>query len=204
MNSFEKTIKKCFEQNIEYVVLGASAGGVEALKTVLSGLKSKHKLKISLVLHMPPTGPNLMGEILADYCSWEIKEAISGDKAIFGSITLPAPDYHLSLEKDGSYSLSSEEPVNFSRPSIDVLFESAAYAFKERTLGILLTGANQDGACGLATIQKNGGLTIIQDPKEALSSMMPESALELITPDEILNLGEISRFLTLLTSGEIA
>lgn len=202
MNSFDKTLQKCFDQKTEYVVLGASAGGVEALKTVLSELKDQNKLKISLVLHMHPTGPNLMAEILSDYCTWDIQEGSPGELATIGSIRIAPPDYHLSLEPNGTYSLSSEGPVNFSRPSIDILFESAAYAFGKKTLGILLTGANQDGASGLSLIQRSGGLTIVQNPKEATSSMMPESALEIMNPDEVLTLKDISHFLALLTSGE--
>lgn len=202
MKDFQSTLAKCALNEIEYVVLGASAGGVEALKTVFSHLGEKRHLKFSLVLHMPATGLNLMGELLHNYCSWEINEATSGEVAKPGSITLAAPDYHLSLERNGSYSLSSEELVNYSRPSIDVLFESAAYAFKEKTLGILLTGANQDGAQGLKKIQDFGGVTIVQDPTTAICPHMPQSALDLMRPDEILTLQEISDFLNLLTSGD--
>ena len=177
------------------ISIGASAGGVEGLKKVLSGLKKPSQLSVLVVLHFPPEGPNLLPEIYKDLCEFDIKEAESGEKIMPETVYIAPPDYHLSAEENGTLSLSTEEQVNYSRPSIDVLMDSVAVSFRERSLGILLTGANHDGAQGMLRIHKLGGKTIVQDPHEAEYPAMPKSAIELFKPDLILTLKEINELM---------
>ena len=179
--------------------IGASAGGVEALKTILPAFNQRSDCAI-LILHLPADGPNLLPSIYKDICSWTIKEAESSEEIRPRTLYIAPPDYHLNLEPDGTLALSSEPAVNFSRPSIDILMESAAVSFKERVIGILLTGANHDGALGLKKIHDYGGITIIQDPKEAQYSTMPASCLDFFTPTHILSLSEIKKFISKVRS----
>lgn len=179
-------------KEIRYVVLGASAGGLDALKALLPPFKRPSALSVLIVIHLPPEGPNLIPSLFKDLSDFAIKEAESGEKALPETIYVAAPDYHLSLEPNGNISLTNEAPVNFSRPSIDLLFESAAYSLGPKVLGILLTGANHDGANGLSMIKKLGGVTIIQDPQEADYPAMPASALKIMEPDFNERLEEIS------------
>jgi two-component system chemotaxis response regulator CheB len=179
---------------IRVVVIGASAGGVSALHQILPAFKNR-KIAVIVVLHMPPEGPNVLPELYANKSSFRIKEAESGESMVPGTIYFPPPDYHLSAEGNGTLSLSNERQINFSRPSIDVLFESVAFAYKAKALAILLTGANNDGAEGIKTISKFGGVTIVQDPLEAEFPLMPQSALERMTPNHILTIQDIVRFI---------
>ncbi len=194
-----KLVKKAKEQEIRYIVIGASAGGVEAIGTLVKAFQNPSQLSVSMVLHLPPMGPNLLPDLFQDRTQFHIKEAESGESLRPETIYIAAPNYHLNLESNGTLSLSNEEAVQFSRPSIDLLFESAAFAFGQKVLGILLTGANSDGARGLATIQKAGGLTIIQTPSDAEYPVMPQSGLDEITPDAVMPLSEISIFLKQLS-----
>lgn len=178
--------------SIKLVSIGASAGGVDGLKKVLGGLKKPSKLTILVVLHFPADGPNLLPEIYKDICEFDIKEAETGEKMLPETIYIAPPNYHLSAEENGTISLSIEEAVNFSRPSIDVLMDSVAVSFGEQSMGILLTGANHDGALGMSRIHKCGGKTVVQDPNEAQYPAMPKSAIELFEPDMILTLEEIN------------
>ena len=181
--------------SIKLISIGASAGGVDGLKQVLSGLKKPSDISVLVVLHFPPEGPNLLPEIYKDICEFEIKEAESGEKMLPETVYIAPPDYHLSAEANGTLSLSSEGPVNFSRPSIDVLMDSVAVSFRDRSMGVLLTGANHDGAQGMNRIHKCGGKTVVQNPKEAEYPAMPNSALELFKPDMILTLKEINELM---------
>lgn len=185
--------------SIKVVSIGASAGGVEGLKRVLSGFKRPSALSVLVVLHFPPEGPNLLPEIYKELCDFDIKEAESGEQMLPETIYIAPPDYHLSAEENGTLSLSTESPVNFSRPSIDVLMESVAYSFGEHSLGVLLTGANHDGADGMSRIHKQGGTTIVQDPQEAEYPAMPSSALKLFKPDMVLKLTQINEMMTTLS-----
>lgn len=185
--------------DIELVVIGVSAGGIEMLNKIIPSFKMNGRLKVAIVIHMPPTGPNLIPSLLKDITPLTVKEADPGEILSADHIYIAPPDYHLCIEPGGSISLSSEEPVNFSRPSIDILFESAAYAFGKKTLGILLTGANNDGAIGLKKIQEYGGKTIVQDPNEAQFDEMPKSALAIMKPDYIFKAGDIAEFIKTLS-----
>lgn len=180
------------------VVIGASAGGVEALLGLFDGLPASYGLPLVCVLHLPENHTSHLAELFDKRLALSVKEAQDKETLQPGTLYFAGPGYHLSIEQDRSFSLSREEPLHFSRPSIDVLFESAADAYRERLVGILLTGANQDGAAGLATIQRLGGLSVVQDPVEAAVPTMPEAALALHVPDHILPLREIRALLARL------
>ena len=180
---------------VDAVVVGASAGGVEALLTIFKDLPADFGLPIIVVLHIPDEGRSQLAEVFDRRLSIAVKEAGDKEPIIPGTLYFAAPGYHLSVEDDYSFSFSQEARVHYSRPSIDYLFESAADAYQERLAAILLTGANQDGAQGLETIKLRGGLTIVQDPEEALVATMPQAALDRIQPDYILPLCGIGRLL---------
>ncbi|MGE8064282.1 chemotaxis protein CheB [Pseudomonas sp. NPDC089569] len=181
--------------SIEAIVIGASAGGVEALLNILGPLREGFVLPIVVVLHLPNERRSQLAEVFARRVALPVLEA--GDKTLIeaGTLYFAAPGYHLSVEQDRSFSLSLEDRVHHSRPAIDYLFESAADAYGPALAAVLLTGANRDGAFGLAQVKRHGGLTIVQDPKEAQVATMPQAALDVQQPDYILPVGGISRLL---------
>ncbi|WCD80108.1 chemotaxis protein CheB [Pseudomonas sp. TUM22785] len=185
-------------QQWDAVVVGASAGGVEALLTVFNGLPADYALPLVCVLHLPESRDSLLADLFSRRLALRVKEAEDKESLRPGTLYFAAPGYHLSIERDRSLSFSREEPLHYSRPSIDVLFESAADCFQERLVGVLLTGANQDGAAGLAAIKQGGGLTVVQDPLEAQVPTMPEAALASHVPDHILPLRGIRALLAQL------
>lgn len=184
----------------EVVVVGASAGGVEALLGLFGGLPAGYGLPLVAVLHLPDNRESLLPDLFARRLALRVKEAQDKEVLQPGTLYFAAPGYHLCIEADRSFSYSREEPVHFSRPSIDYLFESAADAYGAKAMGILLTGANQDGAAGLYTIKQRGGVTVVQDPQEAQVATMPEAALALHQPDYILSLRGILALLAELDS----
>lgn len=181
--------------SIEAIVIGASAGGVEALLNILSPLREGFVLPIIVVLHLPDERRSQLVEVFARRVSMPVEEA--GDKTHVeaGTLYFATPGYHLSVEQDRSFSLSLEDRVHYSRPSIDFLFESAADAYGSSLAAVLLTGANRDGARGLAQVKHRGGLTIVQDPHEAQVATMPLAALDIHQPDHILPIRGIGRLL---------
>lgn len=180
------------------VVLGVSTGGVQALKQILGALPAGFPLPILIVQHISPEAGNGLARLLDELCAIRVKEADEEEPMEPGCVYLAPPNYHLLLEKDAVLSLSSEPPVNFARPSVDVLFESAAAAFGGGVIGIVLTGAGYDGGRGLRRIQEEGGLTIIQDPAEAEAPSMPEHALGLVAADHVISLELLPALLQLL------
>lgn len=183
------------------VAIGASAGGIDALRMLLPKFKRGLPLAILVVVHLPSDGPNLIPELFQDECEFTIKEADSGEPIEAGHIYIAPPDYHLSGEARGTLSLSNEAPVNFSRPSIDIMMESVARAFAEKSIGVLLTGANEDGALGMKEIQRCGGKTFVQDPEEAEYPTMPLSCLELIRPYRVLKVKDMAHAIQEQISG---
>jgi two-component system chemotaxis response regulator CheB len=177
------------------VVIGGSAGAIDALMRILSSINPAFAYPIVCVLHVMPGRPSLLAEIFSTRCNLAAKEAESTERVERGTVYFGPPDYHLSLEADGTFSLSTEDPVNYSRPSIDVLFESASYAFGANVVAILLSGANSDGAQGLATILKRGGRVIVQDPLTAAFPEMPQAAIERVKPTSVLAPEGIAEFL---------
>jgi len=180
---------------IEAVVIGASAGGVQALLALLSELPADFRLPIVVVLHLPADRDSQLAEIFQRRLPIPVREAAYKEGIAPGTLYFAGPGYHLLVEMDRSFSLSSEAPVHYSRPSIDVLMESAADAYGASLAGILLTGANTDGAAGLAKIRRRGGLTVVQDPAEAQASTMPEAAIRTMQPNLILTLDGIRSLL---------
>ncbi|KJJ64856.1 chemotaxis protein CheB [Pseudomonas sp. 10B238] len=180
---------------MDAVVIGASAGGLAALSALVTGLPRTYRLPLLMVQHVPATGPTQLVEIFQRKTDLAVKEAGDKEPICGGTLYFAAPGYHLLVEADMSLSLSQDDAMHFSRPSIDVLFESAADAWGERVAGILLTGANEDGAAGLEAIKQAGGLTIVQDPGEAEVPTMPRAALQRFAPDYILPLRDIHRLL---------
>jgi two-component system chemotaxis response regulator CheB len=183
---------------IEAIVVGASAGGVEALLSIFSELPEGFGLPIIAVLHLPDERRSQLAEVFARRLRIPVREAQDKEVIEVGTLYFAGPGYHLSVEQDRSLSLSQEDRVFHSRPAIDYLFSSAADAYGNRLLAILLTGANQDGARGLAYVKQSGGTTVVQDPKEARIAVMPLAALALHTPDYILTLSRIGSLLASL------
>ncbi len=180
---------------VEAVVVGASAGGVEALLSLFNELRAGFSLPLIVVLHLPDERRSQLAAVFDRRLALTVKEADDKESIVPGTLYFAAPGYHLSVEQDRTLSLSQEERLHHSRPAIDYLFESAADAYGEHLAAVLLTGANQDGAQGLLEVKRQGGLTIVQDPGEARVSTMPEAALALQQPDYILPLRGISRLL---------
>ncbi|MEN4826398.1 chemotaxis protein CheB [Pseudomonas sp. P39-UII1] len=183
---------------VRAVVIGASAGGVQALFQVLGGLPPGFVTPVVCVLHLPDDRHSQLAEVLQRRLNRPVREACDKQAIEAGLIYVATPGYHLSVENDFSLSLSQEDPVHFSRPAIDFLFFSAADAYGDGLLGILLTGANEDGAKGLAHIKNSGGRTVVQDPRDAQVALMPEAALALHQPDHILTLSGIGQLLATL------
>ncbi len=177
------------------VVIGASAGGLMALKELLPALPEDFPCPVLIVQHISPMSDNYMSKMLDAASRIRVKEADEKEKLAAGVAYIAPPDYHLLVEADETLSLSADEKVNYSRPSIDVLFETAADAFGSQLLGIVLTGANTDGAEGLLAIKKAGGYTLVQDPDDAESPAMPLAAIQLAKPHSILSLREIIHLL---------
>lgn len=180
---------------IEAIVVGASAGGVEALLRVFGHLRKGFGVPILVVLHLPDERDSQLAKVFGHRLAVPVEEARDKQDIVPGTLYVATPGYHLSVEADRSLSLSLEEPVHHSRPSIDVLFESAADVYGQKLLAVVLTGANNDGACGLAKVRSLGGITVVQDPGEAQVSTMPEAALALHEPDHILTLQGIGQLL---------
>lgn len=198
-----KTEKNSFSQKYRAIVIGVSAGGMDALKTVLVPLPSDFPVPLLIVQHMSPErSENYLIEYLDSLCSLNVKEADEKETVQSSYVYIAPSDYHLLVEADGTLSMSVDERVNYSRPSIDVLFESASEAYSSGLIGIVLTGANSDGAEGLKTIKENGGLTIVQDPETADSRAMPLAAIEKCNVDHILGLDKISDFLLEITGSK--
>ena len=189
------------QRSIRCLVIGGSFGAVDALKDLLPALGKHTPFAVVVVLHLAADRPNLMPSLLRDHVQLPIHDVEAGEPAHPGSIYIAPPDYHVAVESGGILSLSTEEPVHFSRPSIDVLFDSAAHAYGAQTWGILLTGANADGAEGLQMIHSAGGFTTVQDPDDAKAPEMPRAALERFEPTCLATLAELRALLISATGG---
>jgi two-component system chemotaxis response regulator CheB len=182
--------------------MGGSAGALDALNQILPALPAGFLIPIALVLHVHPTKPSYLARVLETRCALAVKEAEDKEPITPGTLYVAPPNYHLLMERRGCFSLSVDDPVLFSRPAIDVLFESAADAFGPALTGVLLSGGSADGARGLAEIKRKGGLTVVQAPSTASVRTMPEAALRLTAIDHVLSPAEIGLFLARLgTSG---
>lgn len=177
------------------VVIGASAGAVQALMAILPPLPHDYRLPILVVVHVPPDRDNVLAPLLEAKCRLTVKEAEDKEPIAGGVVYLAPPDYHLLVETNGALALSADEPVNFSRPSIDILFESAADVFSDGLVGVVLTGANQDGAAGLRAVAKAGGSAIVENPASAQASAMPQAALAATPTAAVMSLDAIASYL---------
>ncbi|MBN2639056.1 MAG: chemotaxis protein CheB [Bacteroidales bacterium] len=182
----------------EAIVIGTSAGGLLTLKKMLPALPADFPCPIIVVQHISPQSDGYFIKMLDDICSLQVKEAVDTEQIKSGTIYFASPDYHLLIERDHTITLTMDEKVNYSRPSIDVLFETAAEAYGEKLIGLVLTGANADGASGLLKIKQYGGCTIVQNPEEAENPVMPEKAIRAVIPDHIADINEIVKILVKL------
>ena len=177
------------------VVIGVSSGGLEALKVLVPGLRPDFGLPVLIVQHLAPHADSYLPVCLNALSPLTVKEAEDKEALRPGVVYVAPPDYHLLVEADATLSLSVDPKVNFSRPAVDVLFETASDAFGSALVGIVLTGANHDGAAGLARIKRRGGLAIVQSPESAQAPTMPQAAIGATAVDHILSLHEIAPFL---------
>ena len=182
------------------VVIGVSTGGLKVIKAILSVLLSEFALSIIIVMHRHKETDGYLERSLNDECKMQVKQADEKEEIKAGIVYVAPPNYHLLIEDDGTFSMSVEGPVNYARPSVDVVFESAAEVYGEGLIGVILTGANKDGSRGLKMIKKSGGLTIVQTPETSEAAEMPKSAMEAVKPDYVLPLIEIGRLLRKLES----
>lgn len=181
----------------ELVVVGTSLGGLHALEVLLCGLPKSFPVPVAVVQHRHKDSENTLSAFLQQYSPLPLKEPEDKEVIVPGRVYLAPADYHLLVEA-GSFALSTEAPASYARPSIDVLFESAADAYAERVIGVILTGANHDGAQGLAKIKACGGWAMVQEPATAFSPTMPKAAIAAVTADWILPLEDIAPFLVKL------
>ncbi|HEY9908461.1 MAG TPA: chemotaxis protein CheB [Thermosynechococcaceae cyanobacterium] len=179
----------------ELVVIGTSLGGLTALKVILGGLAADFTVPIAVVQHRHRDSDHMMSDFLRQFLQLPIVEVEDKDPIVLGHIYLAPPDYHLLVEP-GYFALSIDEPVLYARPSIDVLFESAADTYGAGSLGVVLTGTNRDGARGLARIRAAGGQAIVQDPATAEGRVMPEAAIAATPTATVLPLETIAAYLT--------
>lgn len=184
-----------WNQQPEAIVLGASFGAAEALSSILQVLPREYPLPLIMVVHQPPDRESALPEVLRTICDIEVKEAEDKEPILGGIAYLAVPNYHLLVEPDHRLSLSSDEPVFFSRPSIDVLFESAADAYNGGLVGVILSGGNSDGARGLRAVWESGGIALVQTPELARASAMPKAALETCPQARAMSLEQIAAFL---------
>ncbi|GGE63498.1 chemotaxis protein CheB [Massilia psychrophila] len=180
------------------LIVAGSAGGVEALMTLLSAVPSGLQVPVICMLHLPANRDSRLADLFDERLPVPVREAADKQAIAAGTVYFAGSGYHLSVEQDRSFSLSCEAPVHFARPAIDVLMTSAADAYGDELAAILLTGANRDGAAGMAYVHAKGGLTVVQEPLDAQVATMPQAAIDACAPDLVLPLAAIRELLQLL------
>ena len=183
------------------VAVGTSWGGLSAMRTLLGGLPEDFPIPIVIVQHRGKDSDQMLSRLLQEATALSVCEIEDKDVLEPGRVHVAPADYHVMLEP-GFASLTIEEPVRFSRPSIDVMFDSAAATYGEHAVGVVLTGANEDGASGLAQIVSRGGRALIQDPKTAEVAIMPRAAIRAVPSAEVLPLARLAPRLVELTREE--
>jgi two-component system chemotaxis response regulator CheB len=183
----------------DVIVIGASAGGVEALRTLVSGLSADLPAAVFVATHLAAEGPGLLPHILARSSPLPVQEASDGAHVERGRVYVARPDHHLMIE-DSRMRVIYGPKENRARPAIDPLFRSAALAYGPRVIGVVLTGGLNDGAAGLAAIKKRGGLAVVQDPADALYPSMPRHAIAAVAPDEVVPVAQIPGVLVRMAS----
>lgn len=174
------------QHTYQAIVLGASAGGMHVVKALVTALPKDFSLPLLIVQHIADTSDSVWPELLNEHSKVRVKEADEKEPVEPGTVYLAPPNYHLLVESDHTLTLTVDERVNYARPAIDVLFETAADAYREQLIGIVCTGANFDGAKGLQRIKELGGLAIVQDPETAEVPTMPQAAIQATVPDYVL------------------
>jgi two-component system chemotaxis response regulator CheB len=183
------------EGRVDAIVIGASAGAIQALSCILPTLPADYPIPVLVVVHIPPDRSDLLAPLFQARCRVVVKEAEDKEPILPGIIYFAPSDYHLLVEADHTISLSVDEPVLYSRPSIDVLFESAADAYGAGLVGVILTGANEDGAEGLRAVAVAGGVALAEDPAAAFAPAMPSAALEQCAEAQAMSLDAIAAYL---------
>ncbi len=183
---------------VEAIVVGCSAGGLRALQRLLADLRPALPVPVIVVCHTGSEDVGLLCELLSRHSSMPVIEARERTEPARGVVHIAPSGYHLLMERDRSFSLSVDPKVCFVRPAIDVLFESAADAYGTGLAGVVMTGANEDGAAGLRTLRQHGGIALVQDPAEAEAAEMPRAALALAGADHVLPLPELGPMLNQL------
>ena len=184
------------------IVIGGSAGGVEGLTAIFAALPADFELPVLVVQHLHPSDDGAFARHLARVTRLTVVEPCDKERIERGRVYAAPASYHMLVDRNGSISLSVDEKVNWSRPSIDVLFESAAIALGEAVVAVLLSGASVDGAEGMHAVREAGGLTIAQDPEDAEYPLMPQSAIDVQAADKVLQAEEIGRLLAELCARE--
>lgn len=184
------------------IVIGVSAGGFNALKRLLGALPAAFPLPLIIVQHQRPGHEGQLAVQLDRVSPLRVKEADPGEELRPATAYLAPANYHLLIERDGTVALSVDQQVCYARPSVDVLFQSAALAYGSAVIGVVLTGANHDGSAGLQAIKEHGGIAIVQDPDDAEVSQMPLSALRSVAADHIVPLDRLPGLLCALAAGD--
>jgi two-component system chemotaxis response regulator CheB len=185
----------------ELIAIGTSVGGMQALIALLRELPNTFPLPLVVVQHRTADGRFGMRDLLQDHTGLTVVEADDKHPIEAGHVYLAPPDYHLLVEADRTLALSTDGPVHYARPSIDVLFESAADVYRDGLIGVVLTGASVDGARGARRIKQRGGWLIVQDPVTAESRVLPDAVLAAVPPDEIVRLDALAASLRQLAAG---
>jgi len=185
------------------VAIGVSTGGVTALKCILGALPADFPLPVLIVTHISPQSDDGLAVLLDSLCAIRVKEADEQEILTQATVYLAPANYHLLVERGGILAFSVDPPVNFARPSVDVLFDSMAEVYGPALIGAVLTGAGKDGSKGLLNIKEKGGLTIVQDPADAEADSMPVNALHVLKADHIVRLNDVADLLMRLVEGDL-
>lgn len=182
------------------VVIGGSAGSLDVILKIIAGAPVSNNIFYIIILHRKNDVDSVLANLFSSRTKFKVKEVEDKDYILPGYIYIAPPDYHLLLEDKNTFSLDASEKIYFSRPSIDVTFECVAEVFGAAAIGILLSGANADGAQGLSRIKQAGGFTIVQDPQSAEVEYMPRQAIEQLQPDAVVSADDIPAFLNRIIS----
>ena len=181
--------------SVDLIVIGGSAGAIDVLREILSRLPATLSTAVAIVIHVPAKGPGVLHELLSRPGGPPMKQAEDKEPISGGTIYFAAPDYHLLVEQGRTFALSLDDRVHFSRPAIDVLFESAAEAYGDRLMGVILSGANADGAAGLRAVADVGGIAVVQSLESSEMVAMPAAALDAVPDCREMNIAALADFL---------
>jgi two-component system chemotaxis response regulator CheB len=188
------------KQEVQLILIGGSAGSLDVILKLVPALELPAPFAIVMVLHRKASNDDILVDLLNAKTDWAVKEAEEKEPVLPGNIYIAPADYHLLLEKDKTFSLDVSEKINYSRPSIDITFESAAEAYGPALLAILLSGANADGVDGMKYIKELGGICVAQEPGSAEVSFMPMQAIAQVAIDHILPANQLAAFINQLRS----